>query len=231
MTPNRRRLIGKLHIAKAQLDMDDTTYRAMLQRVTGCATSSLCTEAQLIDALAECKRLGFVARGRDGVGRKPSAAQADPRRISAGQIAKIEAHLSFKASAQGAPVSWAYADALAQRLCGVERVQWLSAAQAAKVIAALEYDARRRIAKNAEPPMGIERRRRIDALCAKIHDALGRPACGTVSDPVCWDAIGQEDDRVATPAEADKVIAALEQWLQEVQQRNAAKTTHAGSPA
>lgn len=223
MTSNRRRLIGKLHIAKAQLDMDDMSYRAMLQRVTGCTTSSLCTEAQLVDALAECKRLGFVARSRGDVGRKPTPAQADPRRISPGQIRKIEALLSAKGSQQGAPVPWAYADALAQRLCKVERVQWLNAAQAGKVIAALQYDVRRHITAQtiAEPPMGAERRARIDALCAQIHDAMGRPACGTVSDPVCWDAIGQENDRVATPDEADKVIAALEQWLAEVQQRNA----------
>lgn len=227
MTSNRRRLIGKLHIAKAQLDMDDMSYRAMLQRVTGCTTSSLCTEAQLVDALAECKRLGFVARSRGDVGRKPTPAQADPRRISPGQIAKIEAHLSAKAQRQGSPVGWAYADALAQRLCGVERVQWLSSAQAGKVIAALEYDMRRMIAKAIEPPMGAERRARIDALCAQIGAAMGHPPYGVVSDPVCWDAIGQDNDKVATPAEADKVIAALEQWLAEVQQR-AART---GGPA
>lgn len=221
MTSNRRRLIGKLHIAKAQLDMDDMSYRAMLQRVTGCTTSSLCTEAQLVDALAECKRLGFVARSRTDVGRKPTAA-ADPRRISRGQIAKIEALLADKARAQGAPVPWAYADALAQRLCGVQQVNWLMADQAQKVIAALQIDARRRMAVRVaadQPSMGAERRARIDALCAQIHDALGRPACGTVADPVCWDAIGQENDTCATPDEADKIIAALEQWLAEARAR------------
>lgn len=219
MTSNRRRLMGKLHIAKAHLDMDDTSYRAMLLRVTGCTTSSLCTEQQLIDALAECKRLGFVARRREGTGRKPTATATDPRRVSAGQIAKIEAHLAHKAHMQGAPVGWAYADALAQRLCGVERVQWLTAQQAGKVIAALEYDARRQALKRDEPSMGHARRQRIDALCAQIHDALGRPACGTVADPVCWDAIGQENDTCATPDEADKIIAALEQWLAEARAR------------
>ena len=223
MIPNRRRLIGKLHIAKTQLGMDDSTYRLMLQRVTGCTTSSLCTEAQLVDALAEFKRLGFVARTARDVGKTPSAS-ADPRRISRGQISKIQALLAHKAHLQGAPVSWAYADALAQKLCRVERVNWLTAAQAQKVIAALQIDAQRH-SKTAEPyapPMGAERRERIDALCAQIHDALGRPACGTVSDPVCWDAIGQEDDKTATPDEADKIIKALEQWLAEVQRRNAA---------
>lgn len=222
-SPNRRRLIGKLHIAKAQLGMDDTSYRVMLRRVTGQASSSLCTEAQLVDLLAECKRLGFVARTRADTGRKPVAAAADPRRISDGQIRKIEALLSAKASQQGAPVPWAYADALAQRLCKVERVQWLNAAQAGKVIAALQYDVRRHLTAQAaaEPPMGAERRARIDALCAQIHDALGRPACGTVADPVCWDAIGEENDKTATPEQADKIIAALESWLAEVQTRNA----------
>ncbi len=226
-SPNRRRLIGKLHIAKAQLGMDDTSYRTMLQRVTGQASSSLCTEPQLVDLLAECKRLGFVPRTTANTGRKPVSAAADPRRISAGQIRKIEALLSAKASQQGAPVSWAYADALAQRLCKVERVQWLGAAQAGKVIAALEYDVRRHYTPSApiEPSMGRERRARIDALCAQIHEALGRPACGTVSDPVCWNAIGQEDDKTAAPAEADKIIAALEQWLAEALARNTAGAT------
>lgn len=223
MTPNRRRLIGKLHIAKAQLGMDDPSYRAMLQRVTGCATSSLCTEPQLIAALAECKRLGFVARSRTDVGRKPTAA-ADPRRISRGQIAKIEALLAFKARQQGSPVPWAYADALAQRLCNVEKVDWLMASQAQKVIAALQIDAQRHIkrAEDYAPSMGFERRARIDALCAELHDAMGRPECGTTSAPVCWEAIGEEDDKTATPAEADKIITALEAWLSEVRARNAA---------
>jgi phage gp16-like protein len=219
---NRRRLIGKLHIAKTQLAMADTSYRAMLQRITGQASSSLCSEGQLVELLAECKRLGFVARTRADTGRKPVAAADDPRRISDGQIRKIEALLSAKASQQGATVPWAYADALAQRLCKVERVQWLNAMQAGKVIAALQYDVRRHIAAQAaaDPLMGAERRARIDALCAQIHDALGRPACGIVADPVCWNAIGEEDDKTATPAEADKIIAALEAWLAEVIARN-----------
>lgn len=61
MNPRRAR-IAKLHIAKAQLAMEDTAYRALLHRITGKDTSAACTEAELDELLAEMKRLGFQDR-------------------------------------------------------------------------------------------------------------------------------------------------------------------------
>ncbi len=61
MDPRRAR-IAKLHIAQAQLAMEDAAYRALLHRITGLDTSKACSEAQLDELLTEMKRLGFRDR-------------------------------------------------------------------------------------------------------------------------------------------------------------------------
>lgn len=152
-TPRHRALQAKLHLAKAQMAMDDATYRAVLQRVTGKASSTDCTVAQLSSMLNECILKGWRPARAKNVGRRPVAPDVLGR-ISGGQIAKIEALLAAKGRQQGSPVPWAYAHALAQRLCKVDKVQWLSASQAGKVIAALEYDASRHASSAAEPGEG-----------------------------------------------------------------------------
>ena len=53
------------------------------------------------------------------------------------ELKKIEALLAEA----GRP--WSYADAIAKRICGVERVAWCKSAQLAGVIAALSVDAER----------------------------------------------------------------------------------------
>lgn len=59
--PDRRAMLAKIHIAKKQLALEDDSYRAMLMRVTGEASSATCTPAQLEAMLGEFKRLGFTA--------------------------------------------------------------------------------------------------------------------------------------------------------------------------
>jgi len=50
-----------IHVAKAQLDMSDDDYRAMLRRVAGVASSRDLDERGLSEVMAEFRRLGFVA--------------------------------------------------------------------------------------------------------------------------------------------------------------------------
>lgn len=134
----RKSLIAKAHIARDQLGMDEATYRAVLRRMTGKTSAADCSVPELAALMNEFLRLGFSP----AFGKRPVAA-SHPEKISAAQLAKIEALLAEKGHRQGSSVHWAYADALALRLCGVTKVQWLRADQAAKVIAALEYDRRR----------------------------------------------------------------------------------------
>lgn len=57
-----RALIAKIHIAKKELALADESYRAILERVTGRASSKDCSERQLEQLLAEFKRLGWVPK-------------------------------------------------------------------------------------------------------------------------------------------------------------------------
>lgn len=64
-----RALLAKVHIAKKELALQEESYRAILERVTGRTSSKDCTERQLEAVLAEFKRLGWVAKaGRGGGG-------------------------------------------------------------------------------------------------------------------------------------------------------------------
>ena len=60
-TPGRSDMVKKVHVGRRQLGLDDVTYRALLQRVTGHVSSTACSVGQLHDVLAEMKRLGFKA--------------------------------------------------------------------------------------------------------------------------------------------------------------------------
>ncbi len=67
----RRALLAKVHIARKELRLDDDTYRAVIQRVTGRDSASLCSDAQLDSLLAEFKRQGFKPKSRRPFSDKP----------------------------------------------------------------------------------------------------------------------------------------------------------------
>ena len=46
--------------------------------------------------------------------------------------------------------SWAYADALAKRICKVDRLAWVRGGDLRKIIAALEYDRKRKLRASGE---------------------------------------------------------------------------------
>ena len=56
---HRRSMLGKIHIAKKQLAMDDDDYRQLLFEETGLASASKCSEAQLTRVIDRLKGLGF----------------------------------------------------------------------------------------------------------------------------------------------------------------------------
>lgn len=66
--------VAIINIAKGQLGLDDTTYRALLQRVTGVASLRIMTERQKIAVLEEMKRQGFKVK----VGGKKLPASVKP---------------------------------------------------------------------------------------------------------------------------------------------------------
>lgn len=130
-------LIAKLHVAKTQIGMAEDDYRALLLRY-GAASSKDMTLDELEAVLREMERMGFVPKPKTGTGRNPNPAPDKDKLIG-----KIRAMLTAKAEVQGRPVPWSYADAMAKRLCKVERVEWCDAQQLQKIIAALSYDQKR----------------------------------------------------------------------------------------
>lgn len=135
MTPQlaediRKRELAQIHIAKNALGMDDDTYRTMLVRVAKVGSSADLNWQQRKKVLDEMRRLGWK---NPKFGRRPLPA---PDRAKL--VQKIEAFLAER------KLTWAYADAMAKRICKVEAVQFCMPEQLQKLVAALEYDRRRR---------------------------------------------------------------------------------------
>ncbi|KHA57142.1 hypothetical protein NM74_07970 [Aeromonas hydrophila] len=125
--------MAKIHIAKAQLGLDDAEYRALLGRVAGVSSAKDLNPRQMGAVLAAFEKLGWQPKAPAKQGRKRPNVKTTRERL----IGKIEAQLA----AAGRP--WAYADAMALRICKVERVEWCDEPQLQKLVAALNYDANR----------------------------------------------------------------------------------------
>lgn len=123
--------LAKIHIAKKELGLDDDTYRAMLHNVAGVTSSKDLDAAGAARVIDHLKRCGWQPKASQA-GKKPNAARG--RRALVG---KVEALLA------DAKRPWRYADAMAQRMFGVDKVDWLDAEQLVKLVAALSYDAKR----------------------------------------------------------------------------------------
>lgn len=128
----RAKQIRLIQVAKRELALDDDSYRAILQRVTGKTSSAALSWAQRMQVIDEFKRLGFKTKG--GRFDRPAPVAVKDRQAL---INKIEAQLAEA----GRP--WAYADALAKRICKVDRIEFCEPEHLVKIIAALSYDAKR----------------------------------------------------------------------------------------
>jgi phage gp16-like protein len=128
------RLMAKIHIAKAQLGMDDDTYRALLARVAGVRSAKDLGPRQIGAVLREFERLGFEPKPAAKAKSRPAPSPSDERKAL---VSKIEAQLTEAAR------PWSYADAMAARMFKVERVEWCDPEQLRRLVAALAYDARR----------------------------------------------------------------------------------------
>ena len=60
----RRGLIASVHIAKADMQLDEDTYRDLLKAVTGHNSAGKCTVPQLKAVLAEMRAKGWTPRPR-----------------------------------------------------------------------------------------------------------------------------------------------------------------------
>ena len=131
--PNwRNNRLAKIHIAKHQLAMEEDTYRALLERLFGVASAKDLTAFQHQELLAEFRRLGWKPA-------PPKTAKAAPVSLREPQLRKIR--LLWSRLLEAGAVRSAQPEALAhfaQRLTGIERLEWLSVRQASAVIEALK---------------------------------------------------------------------------------------------
>ncbi|WP_051327188.1 gp16 family protein [Desulfatibacillum aliphaticivorans] len=133
----RKKQLAKIHIAKDQLGMDETTYREMLHNVAK-VKSSKDLDANgfraVLEHLANC---GFKAtrKKRNSYPGRPK--NMDSKSSRSAQLKKIEAYLAEA----GRP--WAYADSMAKRICKVDRIAWVDTKDLYKIITALRKDAQR----------------------------------------------------------------------------------------
>ena len=123
--------LAKIHIAKQQLAMDDDSYRAMLRSVGGVESAKDLDTAGAANVMRHLERCGF--RPKSTGGRRPRVAA--PR---AAQLRKIEALLA------DAGRSWEYLGGMVRRICKVDAIEFCDDTMLGKLIAALQYDARRR---------------------------------------------------------------------------------------
>lgn len=126
--------IAAIHVAKAQLGLDDETYRALLVRITGKASSKDMNGCELQAILAEMRRLGF----KDLAGKSWRAGSQKPfvRRLFA--LAKSIDELGYWRH----PYKKALQLFVAEKT-GVENPEWLTSEQAAPLIEALKQIERR----------------------------------------------------------------------------------------
>lgn len=136
----RRRHLAAIHAAKRTLDLDNDTYRDLLERVSATKgapvrSAAKLSEAQIHAVLDELKRLG---------GLKPSTrAAGKPHNFNSPSmpemITKIEALLADM------QLPWSYADAIAMRQFRIEKVAWCRKQdQLRSLIAALHVEQEKR---------------------------------------------------------------------------------------
>jgi phage gp16-like protein len=128
---SRRRELARIHIAQKELGMDRATYEDMLWTIARVRSSADLDAAGRKAVLHHLKACGFKGKR----GRNPR--KGTPRKDTP-QLRKIEALLADT----GRP--WSYGHAIARRICKVERLEWCKPDDLRKIIAALEYDRKRR---------------------------------------------------------------------------------------
>lgn len=140
----RRRELAAIHVAKKQLGLDDGTYRDMLWTVGRVRSAADLDHAGRQAVIEHLRRRGFV---------RPQA-QEQPAPVDHGKkpivpadrqalVNKIEALLADSAR------PWNYARAMAARMFKIDKLEWASTEQLRSLVAALEYDKRRRDRRRA----------------------------------------------------------------------------------
>lgn len=122
--PKRKTELARIHATKAELGMDDDTYRDMLQSVVGVRSTAKLDRAGRAKVLDRLRALGATGtpRGRPHNMNTPARAPL---------LSKIEALLADQ------KLPWSYADAIARQMYRRDRVTFCDETQLTALVVAL----------------------------------------------------------------------------------------------
>lgn len=136
----RQQLIRLIHVAKHDLKMDDDSYRAVLNRIAKKSSSSDLSIPQLEVVLHHMKQCGFKVRiGKPSSTDKPVKSRLSRPLADDAESRKIRALwlLLHEIGAVKNPSEEALA-AYVERITKVDALQWVSSAQAQRLIESLK---------------------------------------------------------------------------------------------
>jgi len=131
----RHAAIGKIHIGKQQLGLDDETYRAMLMTIGGVKSAKDLTPEGISKVVAHLERAGANFTNPKRAGRRPHSIGSASER--AAQLRKIEALLADA----GRP--YEYAGAMAKRMYKKDALEFCDGSELSGIIAGLMKNAQR----------------------------------------------------------------------------------------
>lgn len=133
LAPYKGKMIQLIHIAKSKLQMDDTTYRAILERKTGKTSSKSMSMNELESVLEHMRTLGFEASpGSKPPAKKPVLA-ADPQSKMIRYLwLRLRDLGQLRDSSESALAKFVF------RQTKVERLEWLNGYQAGQLIESMK---------------------------------------------------------------------------------------------
>lgn len=134
VSSRRRSMIGKIHVAKKQLQLEDDDYRQILFDVCGRTSAADCSDAQLVAVIERLKQRGFQplpSRGGKRAAQHKVAKKARALWISLHQLGEVR-NPSEEAL-----------EAFARRQLGCERLNWAKQSDGYRLIEALKTMAER----------------------------------------------------------------------------------------
>ncbi len=127
----RRAELGKIHLAKKRLGLDEETYRAMLFTVARVHSARDLDEGGRRQVLEHLRARGFRGKAKG---------RSTPAESKAALLGKLRAQLT------ACGLSAEYLDGMARRMLKIDRYEWGTPAQLRKLVAALAYHQNRRAA-------------------------------------------------------------------------------------
>jgi phage gp16-like protein len=139
MALNKKQL-AILHIAKKDVGLSEREYRELLLKF-GVVTSRNLNYLQFETIMNYLKSLGFRGRARPG---GPSSPVGQDGQFQSSKY-KLRRKIFALLADMGLPDR--YADAIAAQMFAVPKIQWLDPEQLVKIVAALMYEQKRRMAE------------------------------------------------------------------------------------